>query len=572
MMIGTSLAITGRKSRRGLSLDFTNGLPPGLTFSRTGAGMAQRLDGSWVSFLGQRTNKVAIFNANPADLTGLTKAGDAAAILTLVDDPAALLAAGLQDVATSGKVFRFDNSAGTGSAQATVTGTVGNTNPHTVSAYVRGSGACRVQLSAVSSVGTTALTGSYVRVSNLLTPLGTTNVLSIRAEAGAVVYFILPQLEEASVVTDVIVTTGSATTVGAQPRITDRGLLVEEARTNSFPNGACAGTTGGPAGSNMPDTWGLGGIPGTVSVARVGGGVEDGLPYVDLKWSGTPSATSGTGPYFSPVGGTGSIVASTGQTWTHSFFARIIGTPVGVTGYTHLVTGRTNTGTSTEGTSNVSIAMTSVRQRFTLTYAMTNASTERVTSGFQIGFTNGVPIDVTVRIYLPQLEQGAFATSPIVTNGAAATRGADQVSMTGLGSLLTFPFTFAAKGALGANSYPALATLNDGSAANAVFHYRASAGGVVYGQVASGGGATNISLGAVAVGTPFTVVSRVDATGMRTSKDGSAVVVGTRAVGPLNTLWIGFSASGPTYANDYVQRVSVTPGGLTDAQLQAVIP
>jgi hypothetical protein len=40
-------------------------------------------------------------------------------------------------------------------------------------------------------------------------------------------------------------------------------------------------------------------------------------------------------------------------------------------------------------------------------------------------------IDITLRIGLPQLEQGAFATSPILTSTAAATRSADVASITG---------------------------------------------------------------------------------------------------------------------------------------------
>jgi len=89
-----------------------------------------------------RTNKVTVYNANPdASLTNAVKTGDAAATLTRVLDTTALAAAGLSAVATSGYVFKLDNSAGSTTAIATFNGLTGNTNPHTCSAWIRGTGA-----------------------------------------------------------------------------------------------------------------------------------------------------------------------------------------------------------------------------------------------------------------------------------------------------------------------------------------------------------------------------------------------------------------------------------------------
>src|SRR5690606_20738143 len=79
---------------------------------------------------GQRVNKCRNFNANPTDLTGVSKAGDAAAMLTVVDDSAELAAAGLDGICTSGMAFKFDNSAGTSTSWLYIAGNSGNTNPH----------------------------------------------------------------------------------------------------------------------------------------------------------------------------------------------------------------------------------------------------------------------------------------------------------------------------------------------------------------------------------------------------------------------------------------------------------
>lgn len=167
--------------------------------------------------LGQfRTNKVTINNANPISTAGLAKAGDPAAVLSLVDDAAALEAGGLLGVVTAGKVFELNNSAGTSTATVTVPGSTGNTNAHSISVYARvlSGGNGRLEMSGV--IGRIAINGtSYVRwVSPNVVPTDAARNLVVSAEAGQTVRFILPQLEEGSFVTSPIVTQGAPATVG----------------------------------------------------------------------------------------------------------------------------------------------------------------------------------------------------------------------------------------------------------------------------------------------------------------------------------------------------------------------
>lgn len=165
-----------------------------------------------------RTNKQTSYSANPSEAAGfvgnpvnMTKSGDAAGVLSVVNDAAALAAAGLSEIATSGKVYKLDNSAGSVDARANFSGQTGNTNAHTVSAYIRG-GTGSLDL---SSLGPFAASSTYIRRTHNATPSSGSNIYTLRASAGQVVYFILPQLEEASSASSVIVTQGAAVTRAA---------------------------------------------------------------------------------------------------------------------------------------------------------------------------------------------------------------------------------------------------------------------------------------------------------------------------------------------------------------------
>lgn len=164
-----------------------------------------------------RTNKCQRFNANPTNTTGMTLVGDAAATLTVVDDSAALAAAGLNTVCTSGKVFKFDNSAGTGNAFCIIPGAVGNLNQHIQSCYGRGSGSWAFGLHAgvdSGGVGLAALGAAYARRNGVSgsVPTTTSGEMRIQVTAGTVLYFILYQLEEGPAVTSPIVVSGAAAT------------------------------------------------------------------------------------------------------------------------------------------------------------------------------------------------------------------------------------------------------------------------------------------------------------------------------------------------------------------------
>jgi hypothetical protein len=148
---------------------------------------------------GSLTNKCTCVKANPIDTTNLTKSGDAAATLTVVDDSTALAAAGLDGVC-NGNVYKLDNSAGSAIAYAQVGGTTVNTNPHSLLMYGRVSvGTLKAVDGGSGAVWDTTTSTTYVKMGNDgFTPANTGTKLFLDASAGSVVYFILPGLYESS--------------------------------------------------------------------------------------------------------------------------------------------------------------------------------------------------------------------------------------------------------------------------------------------------------------------------------------------------------------------------------------
>lgn len=159
-----------------------------------------------VSVADAGTNKVICREANPTDTSNITKSGDAAATFTVIDDSASLAAANLDQVCTTGNVYKLDNSAGSTNAQVDITGQVATLNPQTITMRCRSSGSIQVYFSDGSGYATSAVTpsGTYSLFENSnITPADTTTQVRIRACAGAVVYFILLQLEENTVATPI---------------------------------------------------------------------------------------------------------------------------------------------------------------------------------------------------------------------------------------------------------------------------------------------------------------------------------------------------------------------------------
>jgi hypothetical protein len=148
------------------------------------------------------TNKCTCRKANPVDTTNIARSGDDAAVLSVVDDTAALAAAGLSDICTSGKVYKLDNSAGVANAFAILGGEVGNLNNHSAAMYARGAGYIYIENTTANRRN---MSPDYTQLSIVNTTITQTfRQLAVVCEPGDIAYFILPQLEEGAFVTTTI--------------------------------------------------------------------------------------------------------------------------------------------------------------------------------------------------------------------------------------------------------------------------------------------------------------------------------------------------------------------------------
>lgn len=206
------------------------------------------------------------------------------------------------------------------------------------------------------------------------------------------------------------------------------GLLIEQASTNVVYNSGAAGAVVGTPGTN-PTNWNIGAVfgPTGLSTSIIGTGSESGIPYVDVRFFGTPTST-GTlqRAIFTIAPGT----VTGGQTWTGSVYCTLVGgslTNISIFGLEVFSGNPTFNGNSVRAFTPTASALNN--SRISTTYTLPTGSTI-VGIDIVMGITINLPLDVTIRIAAPQLELLPFVTSFITTPSAAtATRAADVASI-----------------------------------------------------------------------------------------------------------------------------------------------
>jgi len=349
------------------------------------------------------------------------------------------------------------------------------------------------------------------------------------------------------------------------------GLLIEEARTNSIRNSQAGGVATGTPGT-APTNWSTS-VASSTSLAReiVGTGTEAGLSYVDFKFSGTPTTNDQVYVVFE---GNLQVVGVAGQTWTTSLYCKLSGGSLTNIASVRIQQWYYNDSNVFVGfTQAAAITPTSSLQRFQHSGEVPAGAT-RVRPHIIATYTSGNPIDLTLRIAAPQLEQGAFATSYIPTTTAAATRAADSAVVTPISSFYNQAegtlFAEATTAAFAAYRY--LATITAGAALNDRSFDMSKSSSNEFELLVN---LSNVSQANPKI-TPWDgsgvnkAVAAVANDNVGASLNGSAVSTDTSATIPTNVdrLTIGRRGDGGVPLNGHIRRIAYWPRRLSNTLLQ----
>ena len=203
-------------------------------------------------------------------------------------------------------------------------------------------------------------------------------------------------------------------------------LLVEPAATNSIRNNSMIGAVTGSPGT-LPTGGGWSNSLIGLTQTVVDFGTENGISYLDIRFSGTATSTNSAELRYES---TTQIVASSGQTWSHSVYLKKIAEPNPPNNYQLNIYERTDVGGYVANGVSTIVPTTTI-QRFSQTRTLSGATTARVQPNLFFGLTSGSTYNFTVRIGYPQMETGSVATSVIPTTTGSVTRNADVVSVSG---------------------------------------------------------------------------------------------------------------------------------------------
>lgn len=352
------------------------------------------------------------------------------------------------------------------------------------------------------------------------------------------------------------------------------GLLIEEQRTNSIRNNTMQGAVAGTPGTD-PTNWVTAGAGGGITSKTIAAVTsENGVSCIDYRYVFNASGTANI-----RTEATTQTAAAVGQTWTASAYLKLQGGLLSNLTINIVIRECDAGGATLVETAQAFTPTTAnlATQRATLTRTLAAVGTAFVVAIVQ--FSASGAADATLRIGLPQLEQGAFATSVVATTTTALTRNADVASMTGTNFSSWFNSAqgtmiaeFSRNTTPAASTFPQFFNIDDGSVNNRLALFTNSSLAMT-GQVAISGVFTSLLTGqSWSLGVPSKLGLAYQALNHAASANGSTVVTNTAVNVPsgLIAARIGNQAGGGADVNGWIRRVSFYPTRLPDTTLQAL--
>jgi hypothetical protein len=358
-----------------------------------------------------------------------------------------------------------------------------------------------------------------------------------------------------------------------------RSLLIEGQRTNTVRNPRAEGAVPGILGGSgvLPTYWSDASSSAPRNVEVLGTGISLGASYIDLRLSGTQSSGAQITIGFE---GTTAVAAASGQVWTAScLMQKLAGSTPKTTVRMHILE-RTAAGGSLVDSGATFDVEDGNPARITHTRTLTGGTTAFIFSGLRIVPTTDVPYDVTYRLWLPQMEQALFASTPILpATGApiASTRGADLASallaslgIGGNGACTILAAVMISQAMDGLNAQT-LVQMDDGTNTNRNICWNASGTALALRRTSAGNNASSGTLGDFTPGVPFRIGMTIDGAGrLAASFNGGAVQSLTGAVtSGLTTLRLGNTAAGNAPMFGETGVLTALPHALSDADLAA---
>ena len=389
------------------------------------------------------------------------------------------------------------------------------------------------------------------------------------------VYLWGAQLEQSATVGQYIPTTSA---INSAPRFDHNpqtgeslGLLVEEARTNSIRNNTMVGAVAGTPGT-LPTNWGSFSGPTGVTRSVIGTGTQNGITYIDIRFNGT---ASGAGELSIFPDSTGALLFTSGTILSSSVWLSVVSGSTSNVSSTNLrIISYLGATYISEGGGSVTVTPTLTR--FVFNNYTTAATSDRVLPAISLNVTAAGAIDITLRIGLPQLEQGAFATSVIPTTSATVTRAADVASITGTNFSSWYNQTegtvfaeFGPYGNGGGSKNPSIVQIDSGSVVNTIRMFCGASTVPVLNVETSSVGQVYISSGALTPSATSKISAAYKINDFARAFNGSNL--GTDSSGSVPTvsqMLIGTGNAGVSELNGTIKRLTFFPQRLPNSTHQ----